>query len=64
MTAKEKLFTQDDLDDTMAEAFVAGALSARHEERKRLHEALVASGDLVVRVTDVLKLIGHDTGAF
>ncbi len=60
---KEKLFTQDDLDNVLAESFVAGALAARREERKRLHEALVASGDVVVRVSDVLKLIGHDAGA-
>lgn len=44
-------------EDEVVEAFVAGSLSGRNDERNRLHEALVTSGDLVVRVEDVLRLI-------
>lgn len=44
-------------EDEVVEAFVAGSLSGRNMERDRLYEALVASGDVVFHLQDILDLL-------
>ena len=53
-------FTQEDVDNALAEGFVAGALSAREEERNRLYEALVAFEGVVIATDDVFTMINRE----
>lgn len=54
---KNAPITQETNEDAAVEAFVAGSISGRNMERDRLYEALVASGDVVFHLQDLLTLI-------
>lgn len=52
-------------DDALAEGFIAGAILTRDNERKRLRDYLIKSGDVVFHLNDLLILIDYDdAGAF
>ncbi|CAB4128932.1 hypothetical protein UFOVP223_52 [uncultured Caudovirales phage] len=53
----EKKFTQDELDDAMAEGFVAGAIRAREVERDRIRTALLELDVVVLHIQTVLDLL-------
>jgi hypothetical protein len=53
----ENKFTQDDLDDAMAEGFVAGAIRAREVERDRIRDAILELDIVVLHVQTILDLL-------
>jgi hypothetical protein len=53
----ENKFTQDDLDDAMAEGFVAGAIRAREVERNRIRDAILELDVVVLHVQTILDVL-------
>lgn len=47
---------QNSQEDALVEAFVAGSISGRNDERNRLHEALVAQDVLLIDYEEYIKV--------
>jgi hypothetical protein len=50
-------FTQEDLDNALAEGFVAGALATREAERDRIYEEITKLDIVAITVADLFALI-------
>jgi len=50
-------FTQEDLDNALAEGFIAGALATRKAERDRIYDEIIKLDIVVITVKDLFALI-------